>query len=121
MTSSLMQINGSTAPPLNESAVSCFAQGTEGSMSQCVLDGVFSAGPSPALIGLGIGGVMVSSFYIAGDQSVVVPAVMLILFGGILIGMLPPQFVGLAYSLTAIGVAVAVFSMWTRFTAAGGF
>ena len=110
-----------SAPDLSDSSVACFAQGTEGSMSQCVLDSVFSAGPSPALVGLGIGGVLVSSFYIAGDQTVVVPAVLLILFGGILIGMLPAQFVGLAYSLTAIGVAVAVFSMWTRFTAAGGF
>lgn len=110
-----------SAPPLNESAVSCFAQGTEGSMSQCVLDGVFSAGPSPALIGLGISGVMLSSFYIASDQSIVVPAVLLILFGSILVGMLPAQFVGLAYTLVVVGIAAAVFSAWVRFTAAGGF
>ena len=115
-----LQTNTS-APPLNESAVSCFAQGTEGSMSQCVLDGVFSAGPAPSLVGLGIAGVMLSSFYIAGDGSVVVPAVLLILFGSILITMLPAQFVGLAYSLTALGIAAAVFAVWTRFTAAGGF
>jgi len=110
-----------SAPPLNDSSVACFAQGTEGSMSQCVLDGVFSAGPAPSLVGLVMAGVMVTSFYIAGDGSVVVPAVLLILFGSILIGTLPAQFVGLAYSLTAVGIAVAVFSAWTRFTAAGGF
>jgi len=121
MLATLLQISGSNAPPLNDSSVSCFAQGTQGSMSQCVLDGVFNAGPSPTLVGLGIGGVMLSSFYIASDGSVVVPAVLLILFGSILTAMLPAQFIGLAYSLTAIGIAVAVFSMWTRFTAAGGF
>jgi len=108
-------------PPLEDSAVSCFAQGTQGSMSQCVLDGVFSAGPSPALIGLGLSGVMLTSFYIAGDQTILVPAVLLILFGSILIAMLPAQFVGLAYTVVVIGIAAAVFSTWTRVTAAGGF
>jgi len=108
-------------PPLNDSAVSCFAKGTEGTMSQCVLDGVFSAGPSPTLIGLGIGGVLLSSFYIAGNQSILVPAVLLILFGSILIGMLPAQFVSLAYTLVVIGIAAAVFSAWTRYTGPGGF
>jgi len=108
-------------PALNESAVSCFAAGTEGTMSQCVLDGVFSAGPSPTLIGLGIGGVLLSSFYIAGNQSILVPAVLLILFGSILIGMLPAQFVSLAYTLVVIGIAAAVFSAWTRYTGPGGF
>jgi len=121
MIPTLLQINNSSAPALEDSSVSCFAQGTEGTMSQCVLDGVFSAGPAPSLIGLGIAGVMLSSFYIAGDGSIVVPAVLLILFGSVLITMLPAQFVGLAYSLTAIGIAAAVFTAWTRFTAAGGF
>jgi hypothetical protein len=108
-------------PALNESAVSCFAQGTQGSMSDCVLQATFSAGPSPALIGLGIGGVLMTSFYIAGDRSVLVPAVLLILFGSILIGMLPAQFVSLAYTLVVIGIAAAVFSAWTKYTGPGGF
>lgn len=115
-----LQTNTS-APPLNESAVSCFAQGAQGTMSQCVLDGVFGAGPSPALIGLGVSGVMLTSFYIASDGSVVVPAVLLILFAGIVAAMLPPQFIGLAYSMMVIGGAAAAFSAYTRYTSAGGF
>ena len=115
------QLFQTTAPALEDSSVSCFAQGTQGSVTQCVVDGMFSAGPAPSLIGLGISGVLLSSFYIAGDGSIVVPAVLLILFGSVLITMLPAQFVGLAYSLTAIGIAAAVFAAWTRFTAAGGF
>jgi len=108
-------------PPLNDSAVSCFAQATNGTMSDCVLQTTFNAGPSPTLIGLGIGGVLLGSFYIAGDRSILVPAVMLILFGSILIGMLPAQFVTLAYTLVVLGIGAAVFNVWTRFTAAGGF
>lgn len=108
-------------PPLNDSAVSCFAQGTEGTMSDCVLQATFNAGPSPTLIGLGIGGVLLGSFYIAGDRSILLPAVMLILFGSILIGMLPAQFVTLAYTLVVLGIGAAIFNIWTRFTAAGGF
>jgi len=89
-------------------------------MSQCVLDGVFNAGPSPALIGLGISGVMLTSFYIAGDGNIVVPAVMLILFAGIVAAMLPAQFVGLAYSMMVIGGAAAAFSAYARYTGPGG-
>lgn len=110
-----------SAPPLNESAVSCFAQGTEGTMSECVLDGVFSAGPSPALVGLGISGVMLTSFYIGSDQSMAVPAVLLVLFSGILVAMLPAQFVSLAYMVGIVGITAIVFSAIMRFTAAGGF
>jgi len=118
---SLLQTNGTSAPDLSDSSVACFAQGTEGSMSQCVLDGVFNAGPSPALIGLGISGVMLTSFYIAGDGTVVVPAVLLILFAGVIAAMLPPQFIGLAYSMMVIGGAAAAFSAYTRYTSPGGF
>jgi len=120
MISTLLQTN-TTAPDLSDSSVACFAQGTEGSMSQCVLDGVFSAGPSPALIGLGISGVMLTSFYIAGDGNIVVPAVLLILFSGIIAAMLPAQFIGLAYTMLVIGGAVAAFKAIMRFIAAGGF
>jgi len=121
MISTLLQINNSTAPALEDSSVSCFAQGTAGTMSQCVLDGVFSAGPAPSLIGLGIAGVMLSSFYIAGDQSITVPAVLMILMGSVLVPLLPAQFVGLAWTLTLIGVGVAIFKMIVRYTEAGGF
>jgi len=45
-----------TTTNLNETSVACFAQGTEGDLGQCVLDGVFAAGPAPSLIGLLMGG-----------------------------------------------------------------
>jgi len=37
-----------TNQTLNDTAVGCFAQGTEGDLTVCVLDGMFAAGPAPA-------------------------------------------------------------------------
>jgi hypothetical protein len=106
---------------LNDSAVGCFAQGTEGDLTSCVLDGLFAAGPSPALMGLLLSGVLVTSLYVAGDGTVAVPAVVTILLGSVLVPLLPPQYVSLAYTVVVIGITVAAFSAYSRFTSAGGF
>ena len=106
---------------LNDTSLSCFAQGTEGDLAQCALDGVMGAGPAPGLIGLVMGGVLMTSLYIAGDGSVVVPGVVTILLGTTLAQILPPQFSLLAYSLAVIGGGVAVFSVIVRFTLRGRF
>jgi hypothetical protein len=106
---------------LNDSAVRCFAQGTEGDLLGCVLDGLFAAGPSPALMGLLLSGVLVTSLYVAGDGTVAVPAVVTILLGSVLVPLLPPQYVSLAYTVVVIGVTAAAFAAYSRFTSAGGF
>lgn len=106
---------------LSNSSVSCFAQGTEGDLTACVLDGLFAAGPSPSLIGLLMAGMLVGSLYIAGDGTVAVPAVVTILLGSILVPLLPPQYVSLAYTVVVIGITVAAFSAYSRFTSPGGF
>jgi len=106
---------------LNDSAVGCFAQGTEGDLTACVLDGLFAAGPSPSLIGLLMAGMLVGSLYIAGDGTVAVPAVVTILLGSIMVPLLPPQYVSLAYTVVVIGITAAAFAAYSRFTSAGGF
>lgn len=106
---------------LNDSAVGCFAQGTEGDLTACVIDGLFAAGPSPALMGLLLSGILVTSLYIAGDGTVAVPAVVTILLGSVLVPLLPPQYVSLAYTVVVIGITVAAFSAYSRFTSPGGF
>jgi hypothetical protein len=106
---------------LNNSSVACFAEGTQGDLTTCVIDGVFAAGPSPSLIGLMMAGMLVGSLYIAGDGTVAVPAVVTILLGSILVPLLPPQYVNLAYSVVVIGITVAAFSAYSRFTSPGGF
>ncbi|MFP4218492.1 MAG: hypothetical protein ACLFR6_06605 [Salinarchaeum sp.] len=112
-----------TAPDtdLNDSSVSCFAEGTDGEMTECVVEGVFGAGPAPSLMGLLMGGVLLSSLYIAGDGSVVVPSVVTILLGSALVPILPPQYVTFAYTIVVLGITVAAFATWTRFTHQGGF
>jgi len=106
---------------LNDSSLACFANGTEGTATQCVIDGTFGAGPSPALIGLLLAGTLLVSLHIAGDGTIVVPAVVTILLGSSLIALLPPQYVALAYTVTVIGVTVAAFAAYQRFTTRGEF
>ena|SRR6056297_1620575 len=110
-----------TTQPLNESSLACFAQGTQGDMTQCVVDGVFGAAPAPGLMGLVLAGTLVTSLYIAGDGSIVVPAVVTILVGSVLVPVLPPQFQTLAYTVVVIGITAAAFAAYTRFTHQGRF
>jgi hypothetical protein len=106
---------------LQNSSVSCFAQGVEGDMTACVMDGIFAAGPAPGLMGLVLAGTLITSLYIAGDGTVIVPAVVTILLGSIMVPVLPPQFQTLAYTLVVIGVTVAAFGAYIRFTHQGRF
>ena len=110
-----------TGADLNESTIGCFAQGTEGDMTACVVDGVFAAGPAPGLMGLVLAGTLITSLYIAGNGNAVVPAVVTILLGSVMVPLLPPQFTSAAYAVVVVGVTVAAFAVWTRFTHQGGF
>jgi hypothetical protein len=106
---------------LNDTSVACFAQGTEGDLTACVVEGFFGAGPSPTVIGFLLAGMLLTSLYIAGDGDVTVPAVVTILLGSVLVPLLPPQFVSLAYTVVVIGGTVAAFAAYSRFTSPGGF
>jgi len=107
-------------PDIEESELGCFLdESTE--MTDCLVDGAFAAGPAPSLMGLLMGGTLITSLYVAGDGSTVVPAVVTILLGSVLVPILPPQYVGFAYTVVVLGITVAAFSAWTRFTHQGGF
>jgi hypothetical protein len=106
---------------LSDTSLGCFAQGVEGDMTRCVVEGVFAAGPSPGLMGLLVGGTVLTSLYIAGNGTIVVPAIATILFGSVLVPALPPQFQTFAYTVVAIGGTAAAFAAYTRFTTRGGF
>ena len=101
---------------ISDTSLGCFAAGTEGDMTQCVVEGVFAAGPAPGLMGLLMSGVLLTSLYVAGDGDLAVPAVITILFGSILVPALPPQFRTFAYTVVVIGGTVAAFAAYTRFT-----
>ena len=106
---------------LSDTSLGCFAQGVNGDMTQCVVDGVFAAGPSPGLMGLLIGGTIMASLYIAPGGSVIPGAIAMILFGSVLVPALPPQYQLFAYTIVVIGGTVAAFAAYTRFTTRGGF
>jgi len=110
-----------STPALNNSSVTCFAQGTQGDLTRCVVDGMFGAGPSPALIGLIMAGTLVTSLYVAGDGSIVVPSIVTVLLGSVLVPLLPPQYVSMAYTVVVIGGTLAAFAAYQRFTTRGGF
>ena len=108
-------------PDIEDSDLGCFVEGVDGDMTACVVDGIFGAGPAPSLMGLLLSGTLLTSLYLAGDGSIVVPAIITILLGSAMIPILPAQFVTLAYTVMVIGTAAAIFGVWTRFTTPGGF
>ena len=108
------------APDIEESELGCWIDEST-DMTDCMVDGAFAAGPAPSLMGLLMGGTLITSLYIAGDGSIVVPSVVTILLGSMLVPILPPQYVSFAYTVVVLGVTVAAFSAWNRFTQPGGF
>jgi len=110
----------SDTPNIDDSSIGCFGEGAGGA-TECVIDGMFAAGPAPELIGLLLGGTLLTSLYVAGDGTVAVPAVVTILVGSVMLPLLPVQYVSMAWAFVFLGTALAVFAAWTRFTHQGGF
>ena len=104
----------------DESAVGCMLEEST-TMTECLVEAAFSAGPTPSLMGLMFSGTLLTSLYLAGNGSIIVPAVVTILLGSAMISVLPAQFVTFAYTVVAIGVAAAMVSAWNRFTQPTGF
>ena len=109
-----------SGPDIEDSDLGCFVDETT-TMTDCLVDGVFGAGPAPSLMGLLMSGVLLTTLYIAGDGSIIVPSVITILLGSAMIPILPAQFVTLAYTVVVIGITAAIFGAWSRFTTPGGF
>ena len=107
-------------PDIDDSSIGCFGDGV-GNATECVIDGTFAAGPAPELIGLLLGGTLITSLYVAGDGTVAVPAVVTILLGSVMLPLLPAQYVSMAWVFVFLGTAVAVFAAYSRFTHQGGF
>ena len=107
-------------PDIEDSDLGCFVD--EGvAMTDCVTDGIFSAGPAPSLVGLMLAGTLLTSLYLAGNGTIIMPAVITILLGGAMVPLLPAQFVSLGWTVLVVGTAAAVFSLWVRYTSRGGF
>ena len=105
---------------LEDAPVTCLFE-DETTLAECTVDGVFSAGPSPSLMGLLIGGVVLVSLYVAGGRDIVVPSVATILFGASLVSILPAQYQYAAVTIAVLGTVVAFLAAWRRYTVRGGF
>jgi len=104
-----------TGPDIENSDLGCFIDPSS-EMTDCLVEGAFNAGPAPSLMGLLMGGTLLTSLYIAGDGTIIVPSVVTILLGSVLVPVLPPQYVTFAYTVVVLGITVAAFAAWTRFT-----
>ena len=107
--------------PFEDNAAACFGEAEGGEIIDCVVDGVFTAGPSGTVIGLLMGAFLVGSLYIAGDGDIVVPAVVSILVGSAMVPLLPAQMVSMAYALVVVGIASAMMVVARRYVLRGGF
>ena len=116
-----MTTAGSPPTEVEDSPIGCFAQGAEGGVFECIIDGTFAAGPAPELMGLLLGGTLVTSMYIAGKGTIAVPSIVTILLGSVMIPLLPEQHITFAYTLVVFGITTALFAVWVRFTHQGGF
>ena len=109
-----------TGPDIEDSDLGCFVDDST-YMTDCIVDGAMGAGPAPELMGLLMAGTLLSSLYIAGDGTIAVPAVVTIIVGASMVPLLPPQYVRFAYTVAIMGIVVAAFSVWTRFTHQAGY
>lgn len=107
--------------PLEDTPAACFGEAEGGEVIDCVVNGVFGAGPSGTVMGLLMGAFLIGSLYIAGDGDVVVPSVVAILVGSAMVPLLPAQMVSMAYGLVVIGVTSAMLVLIQRFALRGGF
>lgn len=109
-----------TGPDPDDTELGCWID-PDTQMTECMVEGAFGAGPAPELMGLMMAGTLITSLYIAGDGTTSVPAIVTILLGAVMVPVLPAQYVGFAYTVVVMGIVVALFAVWTRFTHQGGF
>lgn len=108
-------------PDIDDTTAGCLVDGGADGFMDCLIAEVFGATASGPLVGLFIGGTIITSLYIAGDGDVVVPAVVTILLGSALVPLLPAQMVSLAYTLVIMGITAGMMVVFRRYVLRGGF
>jgi len=86
-----------------------------GEMTQWAIDNIFAALGGEALGGTLIGGSILVSLYLAGSRSFATPAVVLILFGGVLLPMLPGGLAQVASTVMLLGLVAAILAVAERY------
>lgn len=100
-----------TPPMQPDDTLGCFTQNPQDLLSACVLPAVVESAGGQALFGLILTGTILGTMWLAGSGDIVAPAVILVLFGGTLIPILPPQYRTLAYSIIIIAGTAALYGI----------
>ena len=86
-----------------------------GSMLDWAISNIYASLGGEALGGVFIGGAILISLYLAGSRSFATPAVVLILFGGILVPMLPGGMAQVATTIMLLGMVAAILAVAERY------
>jgi hypothetical protein len=100
-----------------QSDLACYT--SQGDRLACVFNDFAAATSGEAVFGLLLGGALLTSFYIASDGSIGVPAVILTLSGAFLIPILPGQLAGIAGTVIIMGLAAGIFAALRRYSLSG--
>ena len=98
-------------PPDPNDALACYTDNPMNMLDGCALPQITDALGGEATFGLIIGGAMIATMWRAGGGYIGVPAVLTILFGGLLMPILPSDYQGMAYSIIIVGIAAAAWAV----------
>lgn len=85
-----------------------------GNWGDCLIDPVIGL-TSPGIFGLLVAAAIFASLYFAGGGSLTTPTVVSILFGGVLVPVLPSQFAGIAWAVLFVGGVAALVQVGQKY------
>lgn len=115
---STIQIGNTTAPSFDASQV-CTVANHRSAIQDCFFPAVSTAVGGDSLLALFGAGVLYAVVYVASGGDTAAPTALLLGVGTVLIGLLPAQYVGVAYALVVVGLAAAVWRVVRVFVLEG--
>lgn len=91
---------------------------SSGDRLSCIFEDWAVAAGGEAVFGFLLAGALLFALYQA-SETIIVPAVVLTLFAGFLVPLLPGPASAIAGSVVVVGIAVAIFAALRRYTLSG--
>jgi hypothetical protein len=118
MNNSTIQIGNTTAPAFDAGGI-CTVANHRSAIQDCFFPALSTAVGGESLLGLLGAGLLYAVVYVASGGDTATPTVLLLGVGTVLIGLLPAQYVGIAYALVIVGLAAAVWRVVKVFVLEG--
>lgn len=99
-----------------QTELDCYA--SSGDRLSCVFDDWAVAAGGETVFGFLLASALLFAMYQA-SESIIVPAVILTLFAGFLVPLLPGPAAAIAGSVVVVGIAVAIFAALRRYSLSG--